>query len=275
MIKKAIVTTIAVALLGGFVFGRDLFSYAKTSATEVRRAVKREVPLDFEVQRARDIVEDLVPDIHDHMHLIATDQVEVERFRRDIARKEAGLARQEKAILALNDDLKTGNGTFSYASRTYTSDEVRRDLKERWDRFKTAQETLDRDRRILTHREKSLRANEERLDKMLLQKKELEVKVEQLTARLNSLRALQAAEASSAIDIDNSQLSRAEKLIAELNKQLDIKEKVLDARGKFNGLIPVETEEVVPENLTEEIDDYFHGDSQSETGNEVALEPTL
>ena len=65
-------------------------------------------------------------------------------------------------------------------------------------------------------------------------------------------------------------------MIPEWNKQLDTREKVLDPQGKFNGLIPVETEEVVPENITEQIDDYFHGDdSQGETRNEVALEPTL
>ncbi len=272
MVKKLFVTTAALALLGGFLFGTDLLSYARTSATEVRKAVKAEVPLDFEVQRARDLVADLVPDIQEHMHVIAANQVEVDRFRKEVARKQEGLRKQEQAILALNDDLKSGSGTFQYASRTYTSAEVRRDLKERLDRFKLAKGALETDQRILTHREKSLRANEDRLDKMLLQKRDLEVKVEQLSARLSELRALQAADASANLDIDNTRLTQAEKLIAELNEQLDVKERVLDQTGKFNGLIPVETEDEVPENITEEVDNYFRGDSADEIDNEVAFD---
>jgi chromosome segregation ATPase len=271
MIRKTLLGAAAVALLGGFVFGRDLFSYVKTSAKSVREAVKREVPLEFEVARARDMVEDLIPDIRAHVELIAEDEVEVERFQEQIAQKEKGLRRQEQAILSLHQDLKSGDSTFSYASRTFTSDDVKRDLKDRLERCKSAKESLERDRKILAHREKALWANKQTLDEMLLAKKDLEVKVEQLSSRLDSLRAAEAADSNSIITFDDSQLARTKKLIAELNQQLDVREKVLDAEGKFAGLIPVETEIVddeVPTNITEEINEYFS--PQDEAADEVA-----
>ena len=61
MIKKLIVATGAAALLSTFVFGRDVVSYAKTFGSNVREAVKSEIDLEFEVDRARQMVEELMP----------------------------------------------------------------------------------------------------------------------------------------------------------------------------------------------------------------------
>ena len=63
--------------------------------------------------------------------------------------------------------------------------------------------------------------------------------------------------------LDNSQLVRAKKLIGELNKQLDVAQRVLDAEGKFTGLIPVEALNPVPEDLSAQIDEYFGRGSKS------------
>ena len=86
-------------------------------------------------------------------------------------------------------------------------------------------------------------------------KKQLEVQVEQLEARLKTV---QAAQAASALEFDDSRLARAKKLISELNKQLDVRVRMLDAEGKFTELIPVEqTQKPDVENVTEQIDSYF------------------
>ena len=89
--------------------------------------------------------------------------------------------------------------------------------------------------------------------------------IEQLEARLKSV---QAAQITSTIEFDDSQLSRAKILIRELNKQLDVRTKLMDAEGKFSGLIPVESAKVPVEvNIAKEIDDYFgrKTDSQDES----------
>ncbi len=271
MVKKSLVTAAALLVLGGFVFGRDVFSYMRTSAKSVREAVKREVPLEFEVERAREMVVELLPDIRHHMHLIAEDQVDVEHFRNEITHKEKGLARQEKAIFALRNDLDSGDSTFVYASRRYTSDEVKRDLGDRFKRFKAANQALERDQNILKVREKALRSHERQLDEMLLARKDLELEIENLEANLKSLRAAEAV-STVTVSLDNSQLARTKKLIAELKKRIEVEEKMLDTEGKFAGLIDVETEDdEIPENITQEIDDYFSRDAEeADPGAEVA-----
>lgn len=256
ILKKALIGMAATAVVGSLVFGRDVLSYARTWGSTVRDAVKAEVPLDFEVERAREMVEQLVPDIRNCMHAIAEQQVDIEHFSEELASKDANLAEQKDAILALKTDLQSGKDVFVYAksSRTYSGDEVRRDLTKRFERFKMAQETLDRERQILEAREKTMQANQEKLEKMLSAKQDLEVQIAQLEARLKTV---QAAETVSMLEIDDSRLSRAKQLIRELNKQIDVKEKLLDAEGRFTGLIPVETKADAPVDVGKQIDEYF------------------
>ena len=70
--------SLAALTVGGLVlFGGDLFSYAKTSVNEVRSSAKEAVPLDFELARARDLLDDVLPELHANVKLIAHEEVEI------------------------------------------------------------------------------------------------------------------------------------------------------------------------------------------------------
>src|SRR5262245_25551102 len=88
MLKKALIGTGVLMVMGAFVFGRDVFSYARTWGASVRNAVKAEVPIEFEVQRAREMVEKIVPDIRECMHKIAEQQVDIEHRTREVAQRD-------------------------------------------------------------------------------------------------------------------------------------------------------------------------------------------
>ncbi len=122
-------------------------SYARTAWTATRDAVRQEVPLEFHVQRARTLVDQLVPAIHKTLKVIAEQQVDIEHLNKEIARRTDDMQRQKEQLLTLKQDLETGQPTYRYASQIYTSDEVKRDLRHRFERFKTAEALLDRDRR--------------------------------------------------------------------------------------------------------------------------------
>ena len=254
MLKKVILGSVLAAVAGSWVLGRDVVSYVRTAGQSCRQAIKAEVPIEFELQRARDMVGRLVPDIRKCMHLIAEEEVSVEHLQREIARTEKDLGKQKDEILALRKDLGEGSGTYKYAGRTYSSVEIRRDLAQRFDRFKTAEETVSSRRQILLAREKSVQAAREKLDGMLSAKRDLEVQIENLDARVKTL---QAAQTASRVSVDDSQLSRARELISELNKQLDVSERMLDAEGRFTGVIPVDQAEPTASDLTQKIDSYF------------------
>lgn len=255
MIKKMALGTLAVAAVGGLLFGRDACSYVRTSVTSVRDSMKREVPVEFEIQRARDEVKQLLPAIKRSMHVIAEEEVGIEHLREGIAQKEQRLAEQEEAILALSADLKSGDTHFVYHGRRYNLGQVEKDLAERFNRYTVLEETVNREQQMLAAREQALAAHRETLEGMLSARKDLEVELEQLEARL---RTVEAREQISELAIDDSQLARVKALIKEIDNRLDVEEKVLDSEGNFAGLIPVEQdEEVNADNILEKIDSHF------------------
>jgi hypothetical protein len=252
--KKAVIGVAAAAVLSTFVFGRDVVSYVKTFGSSAREAIKAEVPIEFEIQRARDMVANLVPDIRQCMHVIAEEEVNVEHLSKEIARAENDLGKQKDEILALRRHVDSGRQVYQTSTRAYSCNEVKRDLSSRFERYKTAETTIASKRQILTAREQSVIAAREKLEGMLNEKRNMEVQLEHLDARLKTV---QAAQTASSVQLDDSQLARAKKLIGELNKQLDVAQKMLDADGKFTGLIPVDTASQVPEDLSNQIDEYF------------------
>ncbi|HBH51431.1 MAG TPA: hypothetical protein DDY91_06005 [Planctomycetaceae bacterium] len=267
MLKKSLIAFAVAGTLGTLAFGRDLSSYLRTAGGEARQALKSGVPIEFEIQRARDMVESLIPEVRTCMHVIAEEEVNIDHLNREIAKAEVGLERQKGEILTMRKDLESSQATFQYASRRYTADEVRGDLAQRFQRFKTAEATLASQQEIRRQRERSLVSAREKLEAMLNEKRTMEVEIEHLEARLKQV---QAAQAASHLSVDDSGLSRARQLITELNKQLDVETKVLDAQGQFTGLIPVSAREPAPADLARQIDQHFG--TASTTQGAVAAE---
>lgn len=161
MIKKGlVVASIAgTALLTGFaLLGSDLFSYASTSAGWVKSSVKDSVPMDFEIDRARGLIKSLVPDIRHNMHVIAKEEVEVARLEKQIGQNEGAQEKSKAELMTLKTDLQSGKDVFHYAGRKYSVDQVKTDLANRFERFKTNDATLASLKEMLTARRNSLDA---------------------------------------------------------------------------------------------------------------------
>lgn len=254
MLKKTLIITGAAVVVPALIFGTDAWSYMRTATQSVRASVKSEVPPEFEVKRIKELVDNLVPEIRKCMHVIAEQQVDIEYLDQDIARREGELAQQQKTLLSMTDQLDSGVKTFYISNRTYSAEEISQDLTLRFGKFKVAKEGVDRDKKILKAREKALKANQQTLENMLSQKQELEVKIAQLDARLKSI---QAAETVSELAFDDSQLSQAKQAIRDLNKQLDVKERMLDVEGRFVNLIPMEDLQTAPQDITQQVRAYL------------------
>jgi len=63
--------------------------------------------------------------------------------------------------------------------------------------------------------------------------------------------------------MDNSKLAQTEKLIAQIQKRLDVAEKVLAAESRFVEQIPVDT--VVESDLVAQVDEYFDVRNQQQS----------
>lgn len=257
MLKKCMLGGAACMLLGGFFFGRDAVSYVTTAAGWAQDSVRDSVPIDFEIERARKLVRDLVPDIRANMHVIAKEEVELTRLEKQIGDTEEKLARDREGVIRLRDDLAEGTQEVVYGGRTYSAQQVKVDLSHRFERFKTTESTLESLRDIFAARQKGLDAARQKLEGMLAEKKQLEVEVENLQARL---KMLEAAQTTAEYNFDDSRLSRAKKLVGDLRTRLEVDERLINSEGYFQDEIPIE-EETGAEDILDEVTQYFDGGS--------------
>ena len=84
-LKRSVIVVVGLSLVGGLLFGKDVVSYVRSSAKSVQTAVKDSVPIDFELRRARDLIEEIIPEMHANIRLIAQDEVEVAALKVDIS----------------------------------------------------------------------------------------------------------------------------------------------------------------------------------------------
>lgn len=270
MIKKTMFVGSAALLAGVLFFGRDVFSYMGTSVGWVKDSVKSSVPVEFEIERARKMVKDLVPDIRKNMHMVAKEEVEVERLTKQIAENERRLTTEKAEIVKLKDDVASGQDSFQYAGHKYTAMQVKVELANRFDRFKLQDATLVSLRDMQQVRQRSLEAAKQKLDGMLAAKRQLGVEVENLEARLKMLEARQT---TSNYKFDDSRLSRAKELINDLRSRLSVEERVADVEGTYQAEIPV-AEAAAAEDIVNQVTNYF-ADQQPAQTQTAQAEPKL
>lgn len=251
-VKLGVITTVGLGLVGGLLFGKDVVSYVKSSARGVRTAVKDSVPIEFELRRARDMLEEIIPEMHANIRLIAQEEVEVAALKGEIAEAREALDDEQTRIKTLRIALEQPQGQYRFAGRDYTRYEVKEDLATRFERYKESEMVLASKVRLLDSREKSLNAAMQLLEKTRGQKRILENKIESLASQY---RLVKAASVGSQIQVDNGKLAQTEKLIAEIQKRLDVAERVLAHESKFVQSIPVDT--VPEEDLVAQVDEYF------------------
>jgi chromosome segregation ATPase len=245
--------------------GRDAVSYLRTSLGYVKDSVHETVPIGFQIDRARQMIRDLEPEVRKNMHLIAKEEVEVEKIQKQVNDLEARLTKEEEELKKLHADVKSGKKSFEYGGRKYNVEQVRTDMACRFDRLKTGQATLKSLREIHAARSKSMDAARQKLEGMLAARRQLKVDVESLEARMH---LVAAAQTTSNYNFDDSQLGRVKELVNDLRTRLDVTERLVGTEATYHDEIPVN--EPAPANIVEQVGEYF-AKPQAETA--VAAKP--
>ena len=91
-----------------------------------------------------------------------------------------------------------------------------------------------------------------RLDRMLNAKRDLEVEVENLEARLHNIHSESAA---TRVQFDDTQLARCEKLVGNLRVRLQVAEHLIASQGELDSM-PT-TVRLLDEDILGQIDSHF------------------
>jgi chromosome segregation ATPase len=254
MIKKAV---LGAALSAGalyLAFGTSAPSYVRTAFHKVRHNAKDSVPVQFEIDRARQEIANLEPAIKDNIEVLARAEVDVEYLNREIANHQAKLASEKKDILALRERLETGDFRLAgHGHVNLTADEVKGELGRRLDRYKNVNRIVEEKEATLKAREKSVLAARKLLSEMAGQKQTLLTKLEKIEAHL---KMIEATRASNEFDFDDSALARAKQSVSELEKRLEVLDRKAEMEGQFidTGL-PLTLES--NRDVIKEVDDEF------------------
>lgn len=265
MVRRVVFSTVGLGILGAFLFGRTAASYVSTCWGRITDSVEQSVPVEFQIDRARKMVRDLVPDIERNMHVIAKEEVEVDQLEHQIADAEQHLTKDRSDLMKLKADAASNKDHFTYGGRNYTIEQVKMDLSNRFERYKTADATLTSLHQMYDAREKSLDAARQKLEGMLAAKRQLEVDVENLEAR-NKM--VEVAQTTSNYQFDDSQLGRVKELVTDLRTRLEVAEKMVNAESNLHDEIPVD--QATPANIVEQVNQYFTPDQSKPDQSKVA-----
>ena len=250
--KKGLFLIVCLMAVGAFFFGKDVFSYIKTSGKWVKTSIKDSVPVEFELRRAKDLLEEIIPEMHANIGIIASEEVEVAALKNEISENEKSITDQWGSVVQLRDYLKTDDKAFNLRGKQYSRQQVKDDLSWRFDRFKESEMVLASKKKLLETRQAALLSSMDLLERTKGRKRLLASKIENLETQH---RLLQASAVESGISVDNSKLAKTEKLINDVKKRLTVAERVLAHESLFVETIPFE--EVTETELTGEIDKYF------------------
>lgn len=267
-LKVAVLTGAGILLAGGILFGTELGSYARSSVSSARAAVKDNVPVEFELKRARDLLDDIIPEMQANIRQIAQQEVEINHLRGELVQSQKGLAEEQMRVAKLRDALDLRQASYRFGGLNYSREQLKEELARRFDRYKEAEVVLAGKRRLLENRERSLTAAMQVLDRTRGQKALLEDQIEALDAQF---RLVQASQVGSKFAIDNSKLAQTEKLILQIRKQLDVAERVLAHEARFTETIHVDI--VDEKELVAAVDEHFSKNSDGVEVSEVLPHP--
>ncbi len=253
MIKYGVLGSAGLLVVGGLLFGRDAVSYLYSSARSVQTAVKDSVPIEFELQRARDLLEDIIPEMQANVRLIAQEEVQIATLKSDLEQSQRSLSEERVRVARLRDTLAAPRAVYTLGGREYSHQQVKEELARSFDRYKEAEVVLAGKERLLETREKSLQAAMQMLERTKGQKVRLE---DQIQALDSQHRLVQAAAVGSRVQFDSSKLAQTEKLIRQIRNRLDVAERVLAHEARFVEPIAIDT--IDEKDLLMQVDEHLN-----------------
>lgn len=255
MFKKTLIAAGTVLLLLTVVFGRAVPEYLETSLGWVQDSVRNQVPVEFEIERARKMIADLGPEVRNNMHLIAKEEIEVERIAKKIETLETRQLKGKASLQRIQQELDSGREDIRFGSTIYTSTEAKQLAKTRFDRFKTDDQTLRNLRQVLAARERALDAARKQLEGMMAAKQQLLAEVASLEARQ---KMNEVAQTTSDFSFDDSHLARTRELIQEIETRIQIEERIAAADLDYtDDVLLMDEHDQTEEDIADDIASYF------------------
>lgn len=234
MVKKGVVgATIGAGALYGL-FGTSAPSYVRTAIHGFRSHVKDSMPDQFQIERARDEVQRLEPQLRDTIEFLARTEVDVEHLNREIASIRTNHDNEKVALKAMRSSLDTGELRLAGTNVTYTAGEVKEEIARRLDHYKGVSDVLASKEATLKAKYGEMAAYRKQLEQLGSAKKALMSRIDGIEARL---KMIETTKQSRDFNFDEGALSRAKEAVADLERRTEVMSRRAEMEGKYAGTI--------------------------------------
>lgn len=227
--KKTLVVTGILVGVGFLVFGAGLSSYMRTGYKRVKSQIKSSIPVEFEIHRVEDLIDQIGPEMKMVRRLVAEEEVSIAELGDEIGALRKSAAEKGTEVRIIRASLSTETPVIRLAGNQYQRRVVEDDLAARLDNLKAMSGLIDSKKRLLLSRERALEAARGKLVSINTERTRLETMVEQLRAELRQQEALESSCLS--VKIDESKLKQAGELAKQVQRRLKVKRKELESVG--------------------------------------------
>ena len=268
MCKKIGIAAVAVAVVLFLLNSTMLGSYTGTAWSKIHGSFKKQVPIEFEIERIKHEIAQLVPDMKKNLSSVAEEMVAIDNLKEDIRVTRERLATEKVSIMTMTEDLDKGATVVNYKGRDYSATRVREKLARDFASYQTCEGEVKNKEKLLDLKERGLDAAREQLASIRTQKQELETQVAGLEAELKAVRL---AQTRNKFHFDDSRLAHCKAILADIRNRLKVEKTQEELQGEFanDPTIAVETKTKSTPELSKEIRAYFQG---SENPDKVAAD---
>ncbi len=206
MVRKVVLAAVVLAVLAGVAWTTELGSYLTTAWRQSTALVKRQVPIEFEIKRAKDMLVNLEQVDDKLISALASEMVNRKRLEREVAEAETALAAVRETLRSRNEAFK--NLPVSHGPQR---DKMAAELERLLKRAKVMEATLKTKRDLLAQHDERVQAVKDQRDGLRAQKADLEARIQSLETQVALLKA---AETRSRHRIDDSQLGELNRIKA-------------------------------------------------------------
>jgi hypothetical protein len=257
LIKWTFLSTVVI-VGAGFFFLDDPCSYFTTAIHDVRSSVRRKVPLEFELKRARNLIRQIDPQVMDSRRDVARSEVGLEHLQREIQGLRAIVATGEINVRKQRAAISGGQFTPASFRSAYSEVKMRQNLIRSFDLLKSRSRLLKSKESLYTRQVTVLSAAREKLMAIRAEKQNLEDLVTSLDAQKRSNDRMAAAARN--FTWDTSPLGKARKLLDSIETRLRVQAKMIQEDLYDVAGIP-EARQDEQRDILKEVDNYIDGDA--------------
>lgn len=243
-------------VLGAAAVTMCLPSYAETAASMVVKSISKQVPVEFELQRAEGMLSKIEPQIERCKHDVAQAEVNLENLEADIRKLRDRVAEQESTLKRGAELLRGApNGVLAASATEMAKSRMAVDLKRRLEVCKNHKAMLSAKEKLRDRHRQAVGAARARLDAVRCERDHLHDMAQSLRVQKMQIEALAAATPN--LKLDDSALSEAKSVLGKIKNRLDVAQKMLDDESVFAA--GDKDTPVSPELVEAEIRDFVSG----------------